>query len=150
MEIARDRNEALEEERKEEARGKKGRMMQKAEREIGRRGIVQGKKRTKNEVMMSVERDFNHQKNFIKNINHHNFDIIFQQVLDFTVKLRKFAESSFQHYADINQYMREYRDVRKKIQANHRDCACHGSYSREDIMKAYESLGLPKFYQRSP
>nr|CAB3262911.1 uncharacterized protein LOC100185088 [Phallusia mammillata] len=63
---------------------------------------------------------------------------------------QKRKTSSFQHHLDLGEYMREYREVRNKILATHRDCACHGSYKREDIMKAYDSLGVPKFLHRPP
>ncbi|XP_078484450.1 uncharacterized protein LOC100185088 [Ciona intestinalis] len=51
--------------------------------------------------------------------------------------------ASFRYYPDIHEYIREYRHVRDRVTAGHKDCSCHGTYGPEEIEKAYESLGLP-------
>nr|XP_002127968.1 uncharacterized protein LOC100185088 [Ciona intestinalis] len=51
--------------------------------------------------------------------------------------------SSFRYYPDIHEYIREYRHIRDRLTAGHKDCSCHGTYGPEEIEKAYESLGLP-------
>ena len=74
-------------------------------------------------------------------VNGSNFLFFFAKIFSLAA-IDFFSGCSFPHHADINKYMKDYKKERRaKLQDN---CG-YEVYGLDEITKAYESLGIPKF-----